>query len=587
MRIKSLFFLSFGIVAAVSGIAVTVLVYALSSMSSDGRVVNYAGIVRGATQRLVKLELAGQESQALLDRIGGIVTGLAEGSADLDLPPATHPAFRAKLGEVSADWEVMTDLIYLHRAGDVAPDSLLRESERFFDLTNQMVSAAEEGAAGKVSTLISNQAALSGMLLLVLLLVFGYIYRTLIRSVFLIEECVSAVTERNQLEQRVPIEGKHELATIAAGLNKILDSLNAQIGAQRASMQEVQAERQAAERLRQEAEAQRETLQAEFKRIAEVVHVVSAGDLRSRIALHPGNAMEEVQRQINMLIDNFARIVKQMRVANEQVFEVTEATGAAAEQMATGATMQADQLRSAAAAVEEMSVTAEQSSRYAEQANALAREASQMTEQGAAVFSRTIEALEHLANVVRESTSLVGALGTSSEVVGQIVSVIDDIARQTNLLALNAAIEAARAGEHGHGFAVVAEEVRNLAERTAVATRDVGDKIARIQRDARVVVSSMEGGNRDAQSAVEQGRSATVLLEKIVFGIKAVEQRIGEMALSNEHQAQASTSVSQNVDAVHVVSMESKKAAERLAHIAHAMSEQTDVQRKIVEGFVV
>lgn len=367
----------------------------------------------------------------------------------------------------------------------------------------------------------------------------------------------------------------------------LADSMNQMIAAQESGLQSLQLERQQAEQLRTEAEKQQAYLQQEFNRIAQVIQTVTSGDLRPRIDIKKRDAVGQLQEQINMLIGDFSALVLEVRSANERVSEAADTVGAAAQQMTAGASNQADQLRAAAAAVEEMSVTAEQSSRFAEQANALAKDATHMTVQGAEAFSRTTQALERLATLVKESSSHVGSLGTSSEVIGQIVSVIDDIARQTNLLALNAAIEAARAGEHGQGFAVVAEEVRKLAERTAGATREIGQKIERIQHDTREVVSSMNTGNQEAEGALGQARTASVLLDKIVVGIKAVEQRIDEMALSNEQQAQASTSVAKNVDAVHAVSVQTQASTERLAHVAAQVADQAEAQHRVVARFTV
>jgi len=367
----------------------------------------------------------------------------------------------------------------------------------------------------------------------------------------------------------------------------LADSMNQMIAAQEAGRQSLQRERQHAETLRTEAENQQAYLRQEFDRIASVIQTVTSGDLRPRIEVAKKDAIGQLQEQINMLIGDFAALVQEVRTANERVSEAADTVGTAAQQMTAGASNQADQLRAAAAAVEEMSVTAEQSSRFAEQANALAKDATHMTEQGADAFTRTTQALERLATLVKDSSSHVGSLGASSEVIGQIVSVIDDIARQTNLLALNAAIEAARAGEHGQGFAVVAEEVRKLAERTAGATREIAQKIERIQHDTREVVTSMDKGNQEAEGALGQARTASVLLDKIVVGIKAVEQRIDEMALSNEQQAQASTSVAQNVDAVHAVSVQTQASTERLALVAAQVAEQAEAQHRVVARFTV
>jgi methyl-accepting chemotaxis protein len=178
------------------------------------------------------------------------------------------------------------------------------------------------------------------------------------------------------------------------------------------------------------------------------------------------------------------------------------------------------------------------------------------------IVLHTAEAMGKITLRVRESAQTIGNLGARSDQIGAIIGTIEDIADQTNLLALNAAIEAARAGEQGRGFAVVADEVRALAERTARATREISEMIKSIQSETRNAVRAMDEGVKEVeQSTVEAGRSGQAL-ETIVDQINSLALQVNQMATAAEEQSATTTEITNNIQNIHDVVVKNAQDAQ-------------------------
>ena len=195
--------------------------------------------------------------------------------------------------------------------------------------------------------------------------------------------------------------------------------------------------------------------------------------------------------------------------------------------------------------------------------------------------------MQKIADVVRESGESIGKLSKSADQIGEIISVIDDIADQTNLLALNAAIEAARAGEQGRGFAVVADEVRKLAERTGKATTEISGMIKSIQNETAEAVKGMEAGTTEVEQGRELADKAGNSLNEIVNMSQRVMDMIQQIATATEEQSSAAEEISKNIEHISTVTEENAKGAEQSAAAAEQLNRQAEGLKQIVSEYKV
>ncbi len=195
--------------------------------------------------------------------------------------------------------------------------------------------------------------------------------------------------------------------------------------------------------------------------------------------------------------------------------------------------------------------------------------------------------MRDIATVVKKSAENIEKLGESSKQIGEIISVIDDIADQTNLLALNAAIEAARAGEQGRGFAVVADEVRKLAERTTEATKQIASMIKGIQEETTEAVKAMNKGNQEVTSGIDLADKAGESLEEILSSTTEVMDMVNQIAAASEEQSATSEQISKNVQSISKVTSESASRIENVARSAEELSRLTNDLFSLMKRFKI
>jgi methyl-accepting chemotaxis protein len=222
--------------------------------------------------------------------------------------------------------------------------------------------------------------------------------------------------------------------------------------------------------------------------------------------------------------------------------------------------------------MQEMSTTVNTVSDSCNKAADAAREAAETARAGGSIVDATLAKMRLIAGAVGASATKMEELGKSSDQIGRIISVIDDIADQTNLLALNAAIEAARAGEQGRGFAVVADEVRKLAERTTTATKEIAQMIKNIQDETKVAVSAMESGTQQVEEGVTSTAKAGDSLRAIIQMSEQVGGMITEIATAAAQQSSTTEQVNGNVEQISKLAKESAIGAQQSAAACQDLS---------------
>jgi methyl-accepting chemotaxis protein len=333
-----------------------------------------------------------------------------------------------------------------------------------------------------------------------------------------------------------------------------------------------------------------ETLDAVIRPVQEstgTLAVMAKGDLTARMQGDYKGDLRNLKESINAVGDSLEGALRKVSEAVSATASASSQISSSTEQMAAGAQEQTSQAGEVAAAVEQMTTTILENSRNANAAAETAKEARRSAEQGGAVVTESIGGMRRIADVVNRSAETVKQLGRSSDQIGEIIGVIDDIADQTNLLALNAAIEAARAGEQGRGFAVVADEVRKLAERTTKATKEIAGMIKTIQTDTAGAVQSMQDGTIEVERGIQLADKAGASLIGIVGVSQKVTDMVGQIAVASEEQSSSSEQISRNVEAISKVTGETAQGTQQIARAAEDLNRLTANLEKLIAGFTL
>ncbi len=319
--------------------------------------------------------------------------------------------------------------------------------------------------------------------------------------------------------------------------------------------------------------------------VRNLVRRMESADLNTSLA-------KDREDEIGVLAQAFDRFVSNIRGTLVHVMESSEQVASASEEISSGATQsvetahtQAGQTEQVATAMQEMSSTVQQVSENSQKAAEASQKAAQAAREGGQVVQETLATMRSIADSESQVAARITELGKRSEQIGKIVAVIDDIADQTNLLALNAAIEAARAGEQGRGFAVVADEVRKLAERTTKATKEIAEMIESIQVETKSAVQAMKLGNREVESGVKKTSALGPALQEIIEMSEGVGDMIAQIATAATQQSSATDQINANVSQISGATQESSSAAEQTAKACTDLSSLAFDLQKVVSQF--
>ncbi|WP_339425370.1 methyl-accepting chemotaxis protein [Pseudomonas proteolytica] len=312
---------------------------------------------------------------------------------------------------------------------------------------------------------------------------------------------------------------------------------------------------------------------------------LGAGDLSARLNVSSHDEIGQLARSFNQMGEALSTMVSHIREAAEEVNSRAQALSGLSGGAYEGMEQQSGEITSMAGAVEEFSATSLNIADNMGNTERLAQENAQQTRIGRNSMQEASASLEHIATALNSTATVIYTLGQRSQEIGGIVGVITSIADQTNLLALNAAIEAARAGEQGRGFAVVADEVRNLASRTRQATDEISGMIQSIQQETGNAISTMEQGNVLMQEGLSRNADVASALARIDEQSRSAGQQFAAITTATQEQSSTATLLSSNLQSIALANSEQREVVSNLAITARELETLAAGLRHEVDRF--
>jgi methyl-accepting chemotaxis protein len=437
-----------------------------------------------------------------------------------------------------------------------------------------------DGLMNKV--LLSNVG--TGLIIFIIFLAVVYaLVNVITKPIHILAEQSKQITEGN-MDIEISVVAKDEIGFLSSAVKKMVESLKntlRNLEDEKASIQE-----RINEAIKDSAE-QKEYLERSVNTLLQGMKSFSSGNLSVTLVSEKKDIINELYSGFNNTVKEFKHIIGDVKdTINILTLKSSEISSSSVE-MAAGAEEQSSQTTETASAIEQVAQNIFENSRNIIMAVDNAKKAGDIAEDGGKIVANTVEGMKEIAIVVSRSAETVKKLGQSSDQIGAIIQVIDEIADQTNLLALNAAIEAARAGEMGRGFAVVADEVRNLAEKTTKATKEIAEMVKHIQRETEDAVESMNKGTVEVEKGKTLANKAGESLKEIINANVKVVDEITRVSLTSEEQSTKAEQISKSIDAIKNVTSETATGIQQMAHAAEDLNKLTENLQILVHKFKI
>ena len=427
---------------------------------------------------------------------------------------------------------------------------------------------------------------ISGIIFILGLIIILIVSKILTRQIIHLKD-TAVMVGNGDLSVRANIKSADEIGQCANAVDTMIENI-------KQASETLQEEKSIVESAVKEAELQKNNLTEQSLYLSKNVDYMlneigkfAEGDLTIEFIAEKDDEIGKLYKGFNKAIENIKSMIFKVSEAVSAALIASNKISSSTVEIAVGIDKQNSQSTEVSSSVDEMARTILETTNDANAATEASNNYGSIAKAGGSVVNETIQGMNRIAEVIKKSADTVQLLGKNSEQIGEIIQVIEDIADQTNLLALNAAIEAARAGEQGRGFAVVADEVRKLAERTTKATKEIGSMIRQIQKDTSGAVTSMKEGTHEVEKGKELTDKAGESLNQIIIGADSVVKVIDKVASAIERQSVVSEQISKNIDSINAISKESNSDIHQIVDAAESLSNITSNLESLISKFKI
>ena len=568
--------------------------WGIESQKADATVINLSGRQRMLTQKMTKEAfgvLNGIEKKENLkntaDSFDKVLKGLINGNEDLGLPKAENPDVIEGLKEVSNLWEPFKNAIYtMINTSD--PGQLKQELDFIYannvpllKKMNYVVGLYQKHSDEKTAKLIKIQLIYGFISIILFIVISIFLKKQIVERIIAIKDYANRIA-RGDVDFQIPITQKDEISQLAERFNVMVNNI-------KKAREELMAEKNSVQKKVDEAvakaEAKRIKLEEEIKMISYGMEKLSKGNLSVELKYDDNQELVQLFEGFNTVVNNVRQMIMAVIDSVDATASASAEISASAEEMAAGTQEQAAQTSELVSSTNEMLDSFRESASMIETSYNKVQEAGEVAKNGGEIMSVTSKDIYEIAEVFNVATESVIELGKNSDKIGEIIQVIDEIADQTNLLALNAAIEAARAGEHGRGFAVVADEVRKLAERTTTATKEIADMINKIQVDTSTTVKNIQDGNVKVNNGKENVSKAVGALNEIIDKTNEVVEIVTEIEKTSKTQSLVIGEIGNGIQEISSVTNETAIGIQQISQASDDLNRLTEKLQQLTNQF--